>query len=110
MRQRDIWLADLNPGSGREQRGVRPMVIISGDAMNRNLGICIACPITSTIKKYAGCLVLKKDPQNGLDQDSEVLTFQIRTIAEERLIRKLGEITREQLEIIKTGLSEILTY
>jgi len=39
-----------------------------------------------------------------------VLTFQIRTIAEERLIRKLGEITREQLEIIKTGLSEILTY
>jgi mRNA interferase MazF len=78
--------------------------------MNDHLGICIVCPLTSAIKNYAGCLVLVKDGINGLEQDSEVITFQIRTVAKERLIRKLGEITIEQMEMIRKGLSEILMY
>jgi len=110
MKQREIWLADLNPVKGSEQKGIRPVVIISGNAMNDNLGICIACPLSTKIKNYAGCLVLKKDELNGLDQDSEIITFQVRTIAKERLLNKKGEITIQQLEIIKKGLFEILSY
>ncbi len=70
----------------------------------------IVCPLTSQIKHYAGCLVLKKDDINRLDDDSEIITFQVRTIARERMISKIGEITKQQLEIIKKGLQEILTY
>lgn len=110
MKQREIWLVNLNPIKGSEQQGVRPVVVVSGNAMNDNLGICIACPLSSKIKKYAGCLVLTKNEVNGLDQDSEVITFQIRTISGERFIRKIGEITVFELEIIKKGLNEILTY
>ncbi len=110
MKQGEIWMADLNPVQGSEQQGTRPVVIISGNAMNNNLGICIVCPLTSRIKNYAGCPVLKKDQVNGLDSDSEVITFQIRTVAHQRLIRKAGSVTAAQLEMIKKGLIEILTY
>lgn len=110
MKQRDIYLADLNPVIGQEQRGTRPVVIISGNAMNDHLRVSIVCPLTSKIKRYAGCVVLIKDDVNNLEKDSEVITFQVRTIAQERLLRKIGEITKEQLEAVKTGLQEILTY
>jgi mRNA interferase MazF len=102
--------SDLNPVRGSEQEGIRPVVIVSGNAMNDNLGIGIACPLTSKLKYYAGGIVLAKDQINGLEQDSEVLTFQIRVISKERLIRKLGELTKAQLDTVKTGLMEILTY
>ena len=110
MKQREIWLADLNPVKGSGQKGIRPVVIISGNSMNDNLGICIVCPMSSKIKNYAGCLVLKKDTLNGLASDSEVITFQVRTISKGRLISKTGEINKVQLEIIRKGLNEILTF
>jgi mRNA interferase MazF len=47
MKQREIWLVDLNPVKGSEQRGIRPVVIVSGNAMNDNLQICIVCPLSS---------------------------------------------------------------
>lgn len=110
MKQGEIWMADLNPVEGSKQRGIRPVIIISGNAMNNNLGISIVCPLTSKVKNYAGCLVLEKDDLNGLEQDSEVITFQIRTVSHDRLIRKIGSITPKQLEQIKKGLEEILRY
>lgn len=110
MKQREIWLADLNPVKGSEQQGIRPVVVLSGNAMNDNLNICIVCPLSSKIKNYAGCLVLNSDTLNGLEMNSEIITFQIRTISGERLIRKLGEITVNQLDTVKKGLNEILIY
>lgn len=110
MKQREIWLANLNPVKGNEQQGIRPVVVISGNAMNDNLGIGIVCPLSSKIKNYSGCLILKKNKFNGLEHDSEIITFQVRTLSRERLIKKMGEITSDQLQTVKTGLAEILTY
>jgi mRNA interferase MazF len=110
MRQKDIYLVNLNPSMGSEQRGMRPVVIISGNAMNDYFSICIVCPISSNIKNYKGCLVLKKNPANGLNQDSEIITFQVRALSKERLIKKIGEITSDELAVIKKGLMEIMTY
>ena len=110
MNQKDIYYANLNPTKGSEQRGIRPVVIISGNAMNDNIGVCIVCPLTSKIKNYSGCIILKKNKLNKLKENSEVITFQIRTISMERLTKKIGEITDEQLQLIKKGLNEILTY
>ncbi|HPJ79703.1 MAG TPA: type II toxin-antitoxin system PemK/MazF family toxin [Prolixibacteraceae bacterium] len=110
MKQREIWLADLNPVKGNEQQGIRPVVVISGNAMNDHLGISIVCPLTSRIKNYSGCLVLERNPSNGLSTDSEVITFQVRTLSRERFRTRLGEISGNQLKVIINGLSEILTY
>ncbi len=110
MKQKEIWSANLNPALGREQKGIRPVVIISGNAMNNNTGICIVCPLTSKIKNFAGCIVLQPDQTNNLKAESEVLTFQIRTIAKKRLQRKIGSITDDQLQKVKDGLIEICTF
>ena len=45
----EIWMFDLNPKKGREQRGVRPCLVVSTDALNRSdFGTVIICPITTT--------------------------------------------------------------
>ncbi len=110
MLQKDIYWADLNPVKGKEQKGRRPVVIISGNAMNRNLGVFIICPVSSKIKNYAGCVKLQKNKTNNLSKDSEIITFQIRTIARERMIRKIGEISDSELKEVFYSLSEIFYY
>ena len=86
------------------------MVIISGNAMNDNLGISIICPISSKIKNYSGCLVIKKNKTNNLSSDSEVVVFQVRTITKERLTKKIGQITDQELQKIILLLNEVMTY
>ena len=110
MKQREIWYTDLNPSRGREQAGYRPVVIISGNVLNKYLDIVIACPLTTKIKNYKGNLVLQPDGQNGLSEPSEVLVFHIRSLSKSRLVKKLGTITQNQLNEISRGLQDILKY
>lgn len=110
MKQKDIYLADLNPTKGKEQGGKRPVVIISGDTMNDNLNLCIICAITSKIKHYPTCVFLKKNNTNKLECDSEIITFQTRTISKNRLVKKIGKISDNELNQIFSGLSKIYKY
>lgn len=49
----EIWLFDLNPKKGREQKGVRPCLVVSTDALNRSdFGTVIICPITTTERPH----------------------------------------------------------
>ena len=110
MLQKDIYLVNLDPIKGKEQRGKRPAVIISGNTMNKNLGILIICPISSKIQNYSRFLKISKNKTNKLSEDSEIITFQIRAIAKERMIKKIGKITSEQLKEILYSLNEIFYY
>lgn len=48
----EIWMFDLDPKKGREQKGVRSCLIVSNDALNRSeFGTVILCPITTTERK-----------------------------------------------------------
>ena len=107
MKQRDIWFANLDPTKGSEQAGLRPVVIISGDSMNQNTSLCLVCPLSSKIKNFPTTVFVKKTPQNGLTADSEVLTFQIRVLAQSRFIRRIGEITETELEQIIDELNGV---
>src|ERR1035437_7330055 len=100
MRQGDIWFADLNPTQGSEQSGKRPVIIVSGDTLNDTLPIVIVVPITSNIKSYPTCVLLKADKMNGLTKDSEAIPFQIRTITKKRLTKRVGNIAEEELQKI----------
>jgi mRNA interferase MazF len=110
MKQGDIYWTDLNPVQGSEQAGIRPVVIVSGNAMNDNFSVVIVCPVSSKIKHLPGCVILNKDTVNNLSSDSEVITFQIRAVTKQRLKGKLGEVTQEQLKVIRRGLDDVLTY
>lgn len=110
MRQRDIWLTDLNPATGSEQAGVRPIVIISGNMLNEHLEVVIACPLTSQIKRYKGNVIVESNADTGLKVPSEILTFHVRSISKKRLIKKVGQITESELEEVKRTLDDILRY
>lgn len=44
----ELWEFDLDPRRGREQRGVRPCLVVSSDAMNRSrFETVIVCPVTT---------------------------------------------------------------
>ena len=110
MTQGEIWYADLEPVKGSEQAGRRPVIIISGPSMNTALQIIIVCPLTTVIKNIKGCVIIEKNTINNLKKDSEVLVLQIRTISKQRLTKKLGIITKDQLELIKEGVNLYLNY
>ena len=110
MLQGEIWELYLNPTKGSEQSGRRPAVIISGNLMNTYLNVVIVCPITSSVKKYKGNVVLNPSITNGLKTQSEILTFHIRSVSKERFHTKIGVISTELLTEIKAGLDDILRY
>ena len=110
MKQCEIWYANLNPGKGSEQQGFRPVVIISGNMLNQYLQVVIACPLTTKIKNYKGNLVLEPNDENGLSEKSEIMTFHIRSVSKDRLVKKIGRISEEQLKQLKVGLDDILRY
>jgi mRNA interferase MazF len=110
MKQCEIWLANLNPGKGGEQQGFRPVVVISGNLMNQYLQVIIACPLTTKIKNYKGNIVLEPNETNGLSEKSEIMIFHVRSITKDRLVKKIGSITENQLGELKQGLNEILRY
>ena len=110
MKQGEIWDVNFNPSKGSEQHGIRPSVIMSGNVMNNNFDLVIVCPITSKIKNLRGNLVLNASEKNGLKKKSEILIFQIRSISKERLMRKRGRITVDELDYLKNNLNKILNY
>ena len=47
MRRGDIYLVSLDPTEGREQRGSRPVLVVSPAEFNEATPLPVVCPITS---------------------------------------------------------------
>jgi len=46
MKRGEIWLVGLDPGEGHEQKGRRPVLIVSPEAFNRLTKVPVVLPIT----------------------------------------------------------------
>jgi len=110
MKQGEIWFTNLNPTKGSEQNGFRPVLIISGKVLNKYTKIVIGCPLTTKIKNYKGNIVLDPNEKNGLMSTSEILTFHVRSLSKDRLVKKIGKISSQELALVKKGLDDILRY
>ena len=110
IKQREIYWANLNPTKGSEQSGKRPVVVVSGDTMNEHLPVCIVCPLSTKVKSFSTCTLLKKDKTNKLKSDSEVITFQVRTLSQKRLTKKIGAISHNQLQDIVSKIGNLFVY
>jgi len=65
---------------------------------------------STKIKNYKGNVVLEPNNENGFPLKSEILTFHIRSISKERLVNKIGNISKEELSTLKQSLDDILRY
>jgi mRNA interferase MazF len=103
----DIFWADLNPVRGHEQGGQRPVVVISEDVFNARSGTVIALAITSQPQR-AGFPLTYELTSVKLPKRSWVKISQIRTLSVERLGRKIGKASQEDLDKLIEGLNEIV--
>ncbi len=103
----EIYWADLNPVRGREQAGLRPVLILSQDLFNRKSETVIAMAITSQPQKAGFPLTLALPP-DMLPKSSWVKISQIRTISVDRLGRKVAALDTETLDQLIDGLLELI--
>ena len=103
----EIRWADLNPVRGREQAGVRPVLILSHDIFNERSGTVIAVAITSQPQRAGFPLTLDLKSAD-LPKPSWVKISQIRTLSVERIGKGIGRISPEELDQIIEGLYEII--
>ena len=107
IKQFEIWLADLNPSRGTEPGKTRPVVIIQTDLLNEFHPSTIICPITSKVN--LDIILLRIHLKKGqLDKPSDILVDQIRAIDNERLIKKIGKLTKDQIHKLKSNLQIVL--
>lgn len=103
----DIRWADLNPTVGREQSGLRPVLIISQDVFNDRSGTVIAMALTSQPQR-AGFPLTYEIRNTKVPKRSWVKVSQIRTLSTERIGRKIGRLDSGELEKVVDGLNEII--
>ncbi len=103
----DIRWADLNPVRGREQAGLRPVLVVSHDVFNERSGTVIGVALTSQPPQAGFPLTLELTSVR-LPKRSWVKISQIRTLAVERLGRKLGQASPEEVAAVVEGLFEIV--
>ncbi|TAL68664.1 MAG: type II toxin-antitoxin system PemK/MazF family toxin [Bacteroidetes bacterium] len=105
IKQGDICLVDFNPTLSDEIKKIRPAIIINGD-FAIGLDLKIVAPITTwknDFEKIWWLYKLVPNKQNGLNVKSAVNCYQIRCISIERIVRKLGNESKELEEIIATA-------
>ena len=103
----EIRWADLNPVRGREQAGLRPVLILSQDVFNERSGTVIAVAITSQLQRAGFPLTLELHAK-GLPKKSWVKISQIRTLAVERIGKAITRASPEELAQVVEGLNEII--
>ncbi len=103
----DIRWADLNPGRGSEQAGRRPVLVLSNDVFNAKSGTVVAVALTSQ-EPRAGFPLTLESTAAGLSKRSWIKISQIRTLAVDRLGKRLARASDDELARVVEGLTEII--
>jgi mRNA interferase MazF len=103
----DVFWANLNPTQGHEQAGLRPVLVLSHEVFNERSGTIIAVAITSQSQKASFPLTLQLETAK-LPKQSWIKISQIRTLSVNRLGKKLGNTSLEEVDKVVEGLLEII--
>jgi mRNA-degrading endonuclease toxin of MazEF toxin-antitoxin module len=112
IEQGAIFWHDFGPRQNHLQEGVRPVLVVQSDALNRIDGYdnVIVVPLTTREKKAATYRRIEPQPSNGLERTSWAITSQIFTVAKSELKDQLGRLTKEDLYQVKEGLRIALGF
>ena len=103
IRRYEIYFADLNPTVGSEINKMRPVVVVSQDAMNRNLETIVVCPLTSKLHpKWRTRLQIK-----CVNQMAEIAVDQIRTISKQRLSKRIDQLSETKAAQLRKLITDM---
>jgi mRNA interferase MazF len=110
MKRGEIWLVQLDPTVDREIGKTRPAVIVNDNDIGI-LPLKVIVPITDWKAQFAGrpwMVLVEPSAGNGLMKVSGVDTFQIRSLSEGRLVRRLGVVEAAVMAEIGQALTTVL--
>lgn len=106
----EIWLINLDPIIGAEIRKTRPAVIVSTDAIGI-LPLKVIVPLTDWKERYSiapWMVSIEPSTENGLEKRAAADAFQVRSLAQERFLRKLGQMEEKPMGDIARALALVL--
>ena len=110
MHRGEIWLINLDPTIGAEIKKIRPAAIVNEDAIGI-LPLKVIVPITEWKSRYAiapWMVRLEPDAENSLGKLSVADAFQVRSVAQERFVRRLGKLSDMAMQEITRALAVVL--
>ncbi len=109
IRRGDVCWAALEPRSGAEQRGRRPVVVVSHDSFNEVSGwrSVIVVPLTTSARQgLRGPTVVPLQPEvTGLPKSSYALCHQITTLDRAKLQKPLERLPISEMVTIGEGIA-----
>jgi mRNA interferase MazF len=108
--QGDVCWADLPDPTGSGPGFRRPIVVVQGDELNRSKIATVVCvPLTSNLRwSEAPGNVLLSSRSTGLPKDSVANVSQMLTLDRTLLSRRVGRVSKRQLELVLAGIDVIL--
>jgi mRNA interferase MazF len=97
MARGDVLIVELPESELREQSGRRPSVAVQMDVFGDPL--LMIAPITSNIAALRFPFTVRVEPsrENGLTTPSAVMVFQMRAVDKQRIIRKIGQVSKADM-------------
>lgn len=93
-----IMEANLDLVAGAEQKGTRPVLILSNEEYNQAMPNVTVLPLTSTKRHLYPSEVPLSQGKAGQPWDSIIMAHQIRTVSKQRLKGLLGYLKDPQLQ------------
>lgn len=104
-RRHQVWLVTLDPAHGAEIQKARPCLVVSPDEMNRHLRTVIIAPMTTVTRPYPTRVAVRFQGKRG-----QVALDQLRAVDQQRLVRKLAEITARTAQDVSATLVEMFAW
>ena len=105
-RRGEIWLVDFGEPVGREQSGRRPAVVISADALNESpAGVVMVVPCTTTHRGLPSHIEIEPG-DSGLEAVSYAKCEDLKSVSEQRMISRLGQVGPE----VAFGIGRVLRF
>lgn len=101
-RRGDIYLVNLSPTRGGEIRKTRPCLVVSPDELNARIRTFIVAPMTTGSRPYPYRVLCRFAGKVG-----HVVLDQLRTVDQERLVRRLGKIAPGTLKRVLAVLQDM---
>jgi len=112
MRRGEVYWAQLVPRSGSEQRGRRPVIVVSHDGFNQTPAwrSIIVVPIsTAAVQAQRGpTAVGLAAGAGGLPKQSIAICHQVTTLDKAKLVQRIGILDSQLLNLIDNGLKAAL--
>jgi mRNA interferase MazF len=113
MGRGDIVLVELPQpasGTGHEQIGNRPALVVHDDATSAALSVIAIIPFTSNLsaQQFPHTILVQPSSGNGLSLPSILLVFQLRAIDKRRIIRKIGRLETRIMTMVNNEMKQML--